>query len=104
MADLTFSRTTQQMTASSFSGLFGLFAGLCAIFAGCVTVSDWYSETTKARWPVVSAVIDGRRRCYVASAKGRRWNGMEPSLSRAVRAERQAADRNADIEQRIFGS
>lgn len=58
MADLTFSRTTQQMTGSSFAGLFGLFAGLCAIFAGCVTVSDWYYETAQARWPVVSAVVE----------------------------------------------
>jgi predicted alpha/beta superfamily hydrolase len=58
MANLTFSRTTQQMTGSSFAGLFGLFAGLCAIFAGCVTLSDWYSETAQARWPAVSAVVE----------------------------------------------
>jgi len=58
MADLTFSRTTQQITGSSFAGLFGLFAGLCAIFAACVTVSDWYYESAQARWPVVSAVVE----------------------------------------------
>ena len=105
MADWTLKRTTQQMNASTFAGLFGLFAGLCAIFAGCVTLSDWHYETAQARWPVVSALVE-RADChrYVAGAKGRRRNGMEAQLSRALRGERKAADRNADIEQRIFRS
>jgi hypothetical protein len=58
MADLTFSRTAQQMTAPGFAGLFGLFAGLCAIFAACVTLSDWYSGAAQARWPLVSALVE----------------------------------------------
>jgi hypothetical protein len=67
MADLTSSRTTQQMTASGFAALLGLFAGLCAIFAGCVTLSDWHDETTQARWPVVSALVE--RGDVIASAR-----------------------------------
>jgi hypothetical protein len=67
MADLTYSRTTQQMTASGFAALLGLFAGLCAIFAGCVTLSDWHDETTQARWPVVSALVE--RGDVIASAR-----------------------------------
>jgi hypothetical protein len=60
MADLTLSRSpsAQQMTASGFAALFGLFAGLCAIFAACVTLVDWHDEARQARWPVVSAVVD----------------------------------------------
>jgi len=67
MADLIHSRTTQQMTASGLAGLFGLFALLCAVFAGCVTLSDWHSETTQARWPVISALVE--RADVVASAR-----------------------------------
>jgi hypothetical protein len=58
MADLIFTRTTQQTKASGVAGLLGLFAGLCALFAGCVTLSDWHDETAQARWPVVSAAVD----------------------------------------------
>jgi Protein of unknown function (DUF3592) len=67
MADLIHSRTTQQMRASGFAALLGLFAGLCAIFAACVTLSDWYDETAQARWPVVSALVE--RADVVASAR-----------------------------------
>jgi hypothetical protein len=67
MADLTYSRATQQITASGFAALLGLFAGLCAIFAGCVTLSDWHDETTHARWPTVSAVVE--RADVIASAR-----------------------------------
>jgi len=67
MADLIHSRTTQQMRASGFAALLGLFALLCAVFAGCVTISDWYDETAQARWPVVSALVE--RADVVASAR-----------------------------------
>jgi hypothetical protein len=67
MADLNPARATQQMTASGFAGLFDLFAGLCAIFAVCATVADWYSETAQARWPLVSAVVE--RADVVVSAR-----------------------------------
>src|SRR5262245_23526199 len=68
MAGSTMARTTQQMTASGFAGLLGLFAGLCAIFAGCVALNDWHDEATQARWPVVSAVVDGAE--VVATERG----------------------------------
>jgi hypothetical protein len=58
MTDVTLKRTGQQTTAAGLVGLVGLFAGLCAIFAGCVTLSDWHDEITQARWPVVSAVVE----------------------------------------------
>ena len=38
-----------------------------SVFAGCVTLSDWHSETTRARWPVVSALVE--RADVVASAR-----------------------------------
>jgi Protein of unknown function (DUF3592) len=85
MADFTFSRTTQQMTASSFAGLFGLFAGLCAIFAGCVTLGDWYSQTRQARWPVVSAIVE--RGDVVATSRAPKDGGMVWNLRYRVRYE-----------------
>jgi uncharacterized membrane protein YedE/YeeE len=46
------------MKASGCAGFFGFFAGLCAIFAGCVTLADWYSKITQTRRPVVSEIAD----------------------------------------------
>ncbi len=85
MADLTFSRTTRQMTASGLSGLFGLFAGLCAIFAGCVTLSDGYSQITQAPWPVVSAVVE--RGGVVATSRAPKDGGTVWNLRYRVRYE-----------------
>jgi len=85
MADLAFSRTTQQMTASSFAGLSGLFAGLCAVFAGCVTLSDWHSQITQARWPVVSAVVE--RGDVVATSRAPKDGGTAWNLRYRVRYE-----------------
>jgi hypothetical protein len=85
VADLTFSRTPQQMTASGFAGLFGLFAGLCAIFAGCVTLSDWYSQTKQARWPLVSAVVE--RGDVIATARPPKDGGTVWNLRYRVRYE-----------------
>src|SRR3982074_3027218 len=73
MADLILTRTTQQTKASGVAGLFGLFAGLCAIFAGCVTLSDWHEENTQARWPLVSAMVE--RMDVVAVTRGRKDSG-----------------------------
>ena len=58
MADLTHAPPQQPMMGSGVAALLGLFAGLCAIFVGCVTLSDWYGDVTQARWPVVSAVVE----------------------------------------------
>ena len=58
MANLAALRNTRQMKASGIAGVFGLFAGLCAIFAACATIVDWHDETNQAHWPVVSAVVE----------------------------------------------
>jgi hypothetical protein len=58
MADVSVTHTRQQMTGSGVAGLLGLLAGLCAIFATCATLIDWYDEAVQARWPMVSAVVD----------------------------------------------
>src|SRR5260370_28828658 len=58
MADLTLAAPKPQMRGSGSAALFGLFFGLCAIFAGCVALSDWYGEITQGRWPLVSAVVE----------------------------------------------
>jgi len=81
MADLILTRTTQQTKASGVAGLFGLFAGLCALFAGCVTLSDWHEENTQARWPLVSAMV--ARMDVVAVTRGRKDGGRTESKLRA---------------------
>lgn len=54
------SRSTRpRTTVAGAVGLFGLFSGLCAIFALVGTVVDWREESAQARWPVVSARIEG---------------------------------------------
>jgi Protein of unknown function (DUF3592) len=58
MANLSASPTAGPTRASAFTRLSGLFAGLCAVFAALVTVADWYDETMRARWPVVSATVE----------------------------------------------
>ncbi len=49
---------TRPIKASGLAALFGLFAGLCVLFAACVTLVDWHDETVQARWPIASAVVD----------------------------------------------
>jgi hypothetical protein len=99
MADLTISRTTRQMTGSGFAGLFGLFAGLCAIFAGCVTLSDWLSETRQARWPVVSAVVD--RTDLIASSRAPKDGGTTWRLSYRIRYELNGEPQAASLTSRV---
>src|SRR5579871_5137962 len=106
MADVTLNtlNRTRQTTAAGAAGLFGLFAGLCATFAGCVTLSDWYTETTQARWPLVSAVIDDANVAVSKRGNGELWrlntrvrydiNGQTWTArltSRTVYSEQQAA-------------
>jgi Protein of unknown function (DUF3592) len=99
MADLTVSRTRQQMTGSGFAGLLGLFAGLCAILAGCVTLSDWFSETAQARWPVVSAVVD--RADLIASSQAPKDGGATWRLSYRVRYELNGEPQTASLTSRV---
>jgi hypothetical protein len=55
---LTPAGAPRQLKASGFAGLLGLFAGLCAVFAACATLSDWHDDASQAHWPVVAAVVD----------------------------------------------
>jgi uncharacterized protein DUF3592 len=73
MAEPIASRSKQQIKASALSGLFGLFAGLCAFFAVCATIVDWHSLSAQASWPVVSAVVE--RADMVTSARTREEGG-----------------------------
>ena len=51
-------------------GLFGLFAGLCALFALGVTVLEWRTDHAQQGWPLVSARIDQAEIAEHATAKG----------------------------------
>lgn len=50
--------TSRHTTVAGAVGLFGLFAGLCAIFALVVTLFEWRAERAQAEWPLVSASIE----------------------------------------------
>jgi Protein of unknown function (DUF3592) len=99
MADLTISRTRRQMAGSGLAGLFGLFAGLCAIFAGCVTANDWFSETAQARWPIVTALVD--RADLIASSRAPKDGGTTWRLSYRVRYELNGEPLTANLTSRI---
>jgi hypothetical protein len=94
MADLTVSRSTQT-PASGIAGLLGLFAGLCAVFAGCVTLSDGYDEARQARWPVVAALVD--RAEVVAMARAPKDGGTLWNLRARVRFEVNGEPRTATL-------
>lgn len=99
MAAMTLTSTRRQTTASGVAGLFCLFAGLCAIFAGCVTLSDWYDEAARARWPVVSAVVD--RADIVAAARApKNGGGTLWRLSARVRFDVNGEARTATLSSR----
>jgi len=57
-------------TLAGAVGLFGLFAGLCAIFALVVTVFEWRAERAQAQWPLVSAGIEHAEVAEHATSKG----------------------------------
>jgi hypothetical protein len=82
MADLNPVRNPRQMLASGLAGLFGLFAGLCAIFAACATLYDWHQETAQARWPVVSAIVD---RADVVASRHSRSDGSATMRNLRIR-------------------
>jgi hypothetical protein len=96
MADVMLKRTSRQMTASGFAGLFGLFAGICAVFAGCVGLSDWRDEIIQARWPVVSAVVE--RANVTASVRALKDGGRKTwELSTRVSFEANGEARSATL-------
>jgi hypothetical protein len=98
MADLTPARSTRQTTASGVAALLGLFAGICTIFAGVVTFSDWREETALARWPVVAAVVE--RADVIASARAPKDGGTLWHLRTRVRYETGGEARTATLTSR----
>ena len=61
-------------TLAGAAGLFGLFAGLCAIFALVVTLFVWRAERAQAQWPLVSARIERAELVeHVESNGGTSW-------------------------------
>jgi hypothetical protein len=116
MASLATSRTTAQIRPSGLAGLFGLFAGLCAVFAACGTLVDWHDEFTQRRWPVVPAIVEGAdvqlSRRAAGEAGGTSWklrarlryeaggkSRIAVLTSRTVYSEREAAQLHAWAEQ-----
>jgi Protein of unknown function (DUF3592) len=98
MADSTPARSTRQTTASGVAGLLGLFACICTIFAGVVTLSDWHEETAQARWPVVAAVVE--RADLIASARAPKDGGTLWHLRTSVRYETGGEARTATLTSR----
>jgi hypothetical protein len=68
MTDVSFAPPPRPTLASGIAAVLGLFAGLCAILAGGITLIDGYAEITQARWPMVAAVVD--RAEVAATARG----------------------------------
>jgi hypothetical protein len=62
--------SSRHTTVAGAVGLFGLFAGLCAIFALVVTVFEWRAERAQAEWPVVPARIERAELEPHATSKG----------------------------------
>jgi len=96
-------------TLAGAIGLFGLFAGLCAISALVVTLFQWRAERAQAQWPVVSARIE-RAELTATGALHYRvrydadWQEHAASLSsRSTSNERELAAMRAWLEQHRRG-
>jgi Protein of unknown function (DUF3592) len=103
MSSLATPRTAVQIRPSGLAGLFGLFAGLCAIFAACATIVDCHDAFTQGRWPVVSAIVehaDVRISRHAADDGG----GMSWKLQARVRYEASGKSRIAVLTSRAVYS
>jgi hypothetical protein len=103
MASLATSRTIDQVRPSGLAGLFGLFAGLCAIFAACATLVDWHDEFTQRRWPVVPAIVERADVLVSRSAPGDD-GGMSWKLHARLRYEAGSKSRVAVLTSRTVHS
>jgi hypothetical protein len=103
MASLATSRTTAHIRPSGLAGLFGLFAGLCAIFAACATVVDWHHEFTQTKWPIVSAIVE-RADVLVLRRAPNDGGGMSWKLNARVRYEASGKSRTAVLTSRTVYS
>ncbi|THD64204.1 MAG: DUF3592 domain-containing protein [Bradyrhizobium sp.] len=102
MTDLSIARPAQPTLAYGLAGLFGLFTGVCAVFAGSVTLFDWHDEATQARWPVTSAVVD--RAEIIAAARGKQNGGSLWNLRTRVHYEVGGVTRTATLTSRTVFS
>lgn len=50
--------SARHTTLAGAVGLFGFFAGLCAVFALAVTLVEWRAEQAQAQWPLAMARIE----------------------------------------------
>lgn len=50
--------SARHTTLAGAVGLFGVFAGLCTIFALAVTLVEWRAEQAQAQWPIAAARIE----------------------------------------------
>jgi hypothetical protein len=50
--------SARHTTLAGAVGLFGFFAGLCAVFALAVTLVEWRTEHAEAQWPLTTARIE----------------------------------------------
>src|SRR5262249_3272352 len=99
MASLATSLIPDQIRPSGLAGLFGLFSGLCAIFAACATLIDGHDEFTRSRWPVVSAIVE-RADVVAARRAPDDGGGMSWKLSARVRYEASGKARTAVLTSR----
>src|SRR5258706_3814583 len=81
-------------SASGVVGLFGLFAGLCAIFGLLVTLYEWRDDTARAAWPEASALIE---QGYVDAARPRSGGSQTWQLRYRVRYEAAGEERHATL-------
>ena len=99
------SMTVRHTTLAGALGLFGLFAGLCAIFALAVTLVEWRAERAQAEWPLVSAAIEQAELTASGALRYRvRYDGGAATLSsRSTRAADELAAMRAWLAQHRRG-
>src|SRR5258706_3263521 len=79
---------------SGVVGLFGLFAGLCAIFGLLVTLYEWRDDTARAAWPEASALIE---QGYVDAVRPRNGGFQTWQLRYRVRYEAPGEERHPTL-------
>jgi len=93
--------TVRHTTLAGAVGLFGLFAGLCAVFALGVTFVEWRTERAQAEWPLASAAIEHAELSATGALRYRvRYDAGAATLSsRSTRAPAELAAMRAWLAQ-----
>jgi hypothetical protein len=102
-ADLISPRATRQLSASALAGLLGLAACCGAIYAACVTLSDWTYKPAEARWPLLTAVVD-RAEVIVSASGGKDGDGTATMLRYRVRYQANGNERAVTLVSRSASS